>query len=906
MRSLLTGLVILCVLPTTVLRAPTAPPPTSGNPSVQLQPPRTDVFGDLLPPGAIARFGTVRWRPGSECFALSYAPDGQTLISVDGTNCICVWEVATGKKLKQFGRFPKLYGCAAISRDGRWIALAGQEDDYHVWPENRFSIWDATTGRHVLSFVEPRASNIGDIVAALAFSPDGTMLAARSYLSCAVTLWDTKNGARLRGLGERTVVDQWEGSITPDHFSMAFSRDGKMLAVASEWKKFGFWSFAAGIGAPTYVGWPRDCSAPVFSPDSKHVAWVEEREIYLGTHIWAAKPLVLNDRDHLDPAKLAFSPDGRTLAVMDKIGVLHAWDVATRKRKQESQAMPAQSAWSSAGYLTFSPDGKTISAAYGPTIFHWDTATGAECVPRRGHCDSVRSAALSSDCRTLVSFGDDETLYIWDAQNGIVRKRMKAPLEDRGLSKLMFLPDDRAFVFEEDNGEIWKRDAETGVKICPFSARIPTGAYGNILSQLAPPLFRPYLKHVVWAAENLNAEQTSQLFGLSVDRKQVITHESAGFLCYWDLATRKLARRVPFSYTPWTTSGWLASDLATEAKRVVWFGSNNNSFDDSLICGEKQSDKELSRTRKYRRGFGAAFAENRLAVAVAARGDDAAIAGGNTEILFSLIEIHTGKDRRQFVGPEEAIDKIAFSPDDRLIATVSTEGIARIWEVASGALLHAWKPHGSGVPVIFFSSNGKYLVTAGTDSTLLVWDIAALTKGQKPSPPANVSDAALEKLWIDLGAADAARGFDAIYTLSGAPEKATTMLKSRLKPVPAIALSQVESWIRQLQSDSFAVREKATSELERLGELAKPALDAALEPGISLEQRMRIERLRQIIKQNPVSSDQIRCLRALEVAEKIGTPDAIHLIDSLTQGAPEARLTQEAEYALKRLRARPR
>jgi hypothetical protein len=45
-------------------------------------------------------------------------------------------------------------------------------------------------------------------------------------------------------------------------------------------------------------------------------------------------------------------------------------------------------------------------------------------------------------------------------------------------------------------------------------------------------------------------------------------------------------------------------------------------------------------------------------------------------------------------------------------------------------------------------------------------------------------------------------------------------------------------------------------------------------------------------------------VRAIEVLEHIGTPDANELLQTLATGAPEARLTQEAKASLERLAKR--
>jgi hypothetical protein len=86
--------------------------------------------------------------------------------------------------------------------------------------------------------------------------------------------------------------------------------------------------------------------------------------------------------------------------------------------------------------------------------------------------------------------------------------------------------------------------------------------------------------------------------------------------------------------------------------------------------------------------------------------------------------------------------------------------------------------------------------------------------------------------------------------------------------------------------------------LEQLGELAEPALRKALVPGMMLEQKLRIELLLKKVEQQPLSSTQARELRALEVLELIGTPDALAVLEPLAGGESESRLTQDARRAL--------
>ena len=88
-----------------------------------------------------------------------------------------------------------------------------------------------------------------------------------------------------------------------------------------------------------------------------------------------------------------------------------------------------------------------------------------------------------------------------------------------------------------------------------------------------------------------------------------------------------------------------------------------------------------------------------------------------------------------------------------------------------------------------------------------------------------------------------------------------------------------------------------------MGAQVTAALTKNLERIQSEEQRRSVEKLLADLKrrQTVPSQDELRELRAIEVLEVIGTPSAQAVLESLVRGAPEARLTDEAASAVKRL-----
>ena len=126
-------------------------------------------------------------------------------------------------------------------------------------------------------------------------------------------------------------------------------------------------------------------------------------------------------------------------------------------------------------------------------------------------------------------------------------------------------------------------------------------------------------------------------------------------------------------------------------------------------------------------------------------------------------------------------------------------------------------------------------------------------------------------------------------------------MKKRLGPVRPADADLLRGLVADLNSDSFAVREKARKELEALDDRATDALRETLRQKPLLETRRRIEALLRRVN-NPISSGEaLRSLRAVGALEDIGTREARAVLETLAGGASGARLTQEAKAALRRM-----
>jgi hypothetical protein len=220
-------------------------------------------------------------------------------------------------------------------------------------------------------------------------------------------------------------------------------------------------------------------------------------------------------------------------------------------------------------------------------------------------------------------------------------------------------------------------------------------------------------------------------------------------------------------------------------------------------------------------------------------------------------------------------------------------------EVATGRVRRRLKGYQDKVTGVAFDPGGRELVSVSYDSTALVWDLT--DRKLRPSLPPN---AAMDSHWADLAGEDAQKAYQAIWTLATAPTQAISLLEKKLKPVRPIDRLQVQRLIAALDSDLFATRNEAFLQLEKLHDLADPALREALSRRPSLEVRRAVEKLLQTPFEAALRPEELQGLRGVEALEQIGSSEAQRLLKTLAEGALGARLTREAQASLDRLAQR--
>jgi WD40 repeat protein len=238
-----------------------------------------------------------------------------------------IWDVRSGK-LEATLIHPKPYEYAdgvenvLFSTDGKTLITSSTE---------RIYLWDVATGKLRSKLVDPSLTQFpsfwnklkeyshSDSIYTLALSPDGQILASGSRDTTA-KLWDLETGKL------KTTLGGYKGWTNKGRiWLIAFSPDSKTLATGSDDKTVKLWDTSTGHLKATlqHRGSVQSLS---FSRDGKLIATASDNE--RSANVWNAETGELLAKLENAHYPVQFSPDGKTLATAshDKKVVL-LWDV---------------------------------------------------------------------------------------------------------------------------------------------------------------------------------------------------------------------------------------------------------------------------------------------------------------------------------------------------------------------------------------------------------------------------------------------------------------------------------------------------------------------------------------------------------------------------------------------------
>jgi WD40 repeat protein len=603
-------------------------------------------------------------------------------------------------------------------------------------------------------------------------------------------------------------------------------------------------------------------------------------------HLWdsdTGKESFQLPRMNQSSPRLAFSADGKVLAWgrdEKSGGGISLVDAATGKeirRLAKNIEFPQ--------FLAFWPDEKTLAFCtwHEKAIRFWDIEHDREIRLSEGHRGHISSIVYSPDGRSLTSSGMDGMVRRWDLATGKEVQQFKAHLG--GLWGLAVTPDGKMIATASANDKIIRLwDAGTGKEIQRFEG------YLDGVNSLA---FSPDGK-ILASGGSRNAKENR-------------------LLRFWDVQTGK---EIRFAVDPDPVP---AEPENIFGEGILSVGRVKFSPDGRLLAAACRNNiviYEVASGRQYRQ-FVLPKKSNdifpRKIDDMAFSPDGKSLVSGGTanadgqESIY-LWELASGKVRLSVQTTFGHAVCLALSPDGRFLAAatsndkLSAPDTVRVLDARFGEVVRQFPGHQSWLSSLVFPPDGERLASGAWDTTILIWDVSDLPSTDQ-SQSAKLSAGELDQLWSNLAADDAEKAYRAIWKLVAMPQ-AVPLLNERLKPAVAIDSEQASRLIADLDSTSFTAREKAFEDLSRLDDLAEPGLRKKLAAKPSLETRRRIETLLRKLHGPVTSAEKLRSLRAVEVLEHIATQEAGKLLENLAAGAPEARPTQEAKGALRRLQTK--
>ena len=309
--------------------------------------------------------------------ALAFSHDGKTLASGDVTGNIQFWDTNKHSKrmtIKTKHEYTRFIRAVAFAKDNKTL-ISESRGNIEVWDitagiqENAYTIPSALSGSFINSFKDGTEFS-GDIVGN--FTPNSEKLIIQTKNG--TEIWDMLNAKNLRTFAK--ISNFWVSSAS----------DGKMLAEGRV-STTCLWNINTGEEVAT------------FKIPKGFIDGLLERFHFRDFNIYS----------------LAFTPNGKTLAVGTGNKQIHLWDVVTHQLKEtisEHKHAVCQ--------LVFSADGTILASGdTGGKIHIWEFATRRHLATFETPKGFVHTLAFAPDGKVLASmsgsnYRQDGTIYLWN------------------------------------------------------------------------------------------------------------------------------------------------------------------------------------------------------------------------------------------------------------------------------------------------------------------------------------------------------------------------------------------------------------------------------------------------------------------------------------------------------------
>lgn len=585
---------------------------------------------------------------------------------------------------------------------------------------------------HVVRVFGENRLRHADRVNAVAYSPDGRRLASASRDGTA-KVWDLGTGRELctyRGHSDQPNDTSKDANMLAVG-DVAFDPSGKTAASAGG-NQVHLWDPNTGKQLKVLVTLekadkPVKCLA--FSPDGKSLAVGGEDGVVRVVGVETGKETFASAARAVRIEQVAYSPNGKFIAAVDSGGALTVYAPGTPNPlamqpvsvvEGGGDALGVAFTADGGGILTAGKDGKARLTA-GPNP---DGAGGGNTATRLrefvGHTDAVLALALSPDGKFLVTGGRDHTVREWDVTSGKQIRSFQGHMKE--VVTVAVRPDGR---------QVASGSAEGAIRLWDLSASDEHKALADATDSLWAIAVSPDSKRVAAAG----ADKAVRVYDAASGKLEVelaghtspVTSlaffpdgrlASAGgdrVVKVWDVADKKTEKELTGH-----ESAILALAVSGDGKLVV-----SGAADKTVRGWDADAGKQ-----------GWSWGGRSAVCGVAVRKGGRHVAVGTADGGLVVLDISAGSPKELFSQSAHVagVASVAYSPDGGRVATVGGDGAVRVWTVGeSGGLLPLARFEGTPKPgsstgfsplsAVAFSPDGRMLASVGADAVVRIWDV---------------------------------------------------------------------------------------------------------------------------------------------------------------------------------------
>ena len=539
----------------------------------------------------------------------------------------------------------------------------------------------------------------GETVFAVAFNPDGTILATGGA-DGAIRLWPLDQAG-----AAPAVVGGQVGWVT----ALAFSPDGETLAVGG--------SAGAIVLRPAHPEAPPAAlpgvagaiAAVAFSADGETLAaGSSDGTVRLWNAAHPATPVVLAIPGETVTA-VAFSPDGQRLSTGSSGGRVRLWDLA--QPTIAPTILPGATDWVST--VAFSPDGQTLAfgGADGAVRLADVARPGAAPIALPGTAGWIFAVAFSPSGGTLAAGGSDGAVRLWDPAQPVAAPRL-LPGQGETISSVAFSPNGTALAAGDEDGSVRLWDLGQ-------PAAIPT-VFAAQNGPVAAVAFSPDGQTVASGSE----DGTIRMFPLGPGSWPILDDGSgpvsavafspdastlaaggAGGVRLWNLGqpdappTRPSGQHGAVSAVVFSADGRRLAAGGADGVVRLWEATRLGS---------------APRTLEVAAG---------PVSAVVFSPDGETLAAGSEDGTARLWALGQSTPPVMLSGMPESVSSLAFSPDGQTLAAGGSDSAVRLWTLGQPDAAPAMTAGGAGpVLSVAFSPDGGTLAAGSADGAVRLWD----------------------------------------------------------------------------------------------------------------------------------------------------------------------------------------